>query len=97
MLDPDESFRLTLSDTRKRLIGLHGILVGSGEILGKASSEMIESNITQPKCSRWRSVWIHHQAEDIVTACVDDPGWFHSPDHLLLLGLCELSIGCTSE
>lgn len=27
--------RIILIDTRKRLIGLHGILVGCGEIIGK--------------------------------------------------------------
>lgn len=47
----EKSFKL---DTRKRLIGLHGILVGSGEIIGGG----LFGFITKPKTASQRALII---------------------------------------
>jgi hypothetical protein len=74
-----------LIDTRKRLIGLHGILVGCGEILGKTKKISIKMIFV---FIRRRFIWIYYKTKNSITKSVNGFDWFYFTDDFLLFCIC---------
>ena len=92
----NSSLFFSRTDTRKRLIGLHGILVGSGEIIGILDSHGDKENSLTFDFRR-RNLWISDKTKNGVSKWFDDSHRIFSTNDLLLFGIGQYSFGCTRQ